>query len=123
MYYTPVGIFDWELLIIVQGQVAFASVLQLRQILYLIEFVEIALLALYFVWTLITVNQLERSKEKDETQKKIFEQLSYSDTLTMTYNRNKYNEETEKYQGMDHFQVGIAVFDLNGLKKINDEQR
>mgnify|MGYP004511852431 CR=1 FL=1 len=46
MYYTPVGIFDWELLIIVQEQVAFASVLQLRQILYLIEFVEIALLAL-----------------------------------------------------------------------------
>ncbi len=123
MYYTPVGIFDWELLIVVQEQVAFASVLQLRQILYLIEFVEIALLALYFVWTLITVNQLERSKEKVETQKKMFEQLSYSDTLTMTYNRNKYNEETEKYQGMDHFQVGIAVFDLNGLKKINDEQR
>lgn len=100
-----------------------AGLVSASQILYLIEFVEIALLALYFVWTLITVNQLERSKEKVETQKKIFEQLSYSDTLTMTYNRNKYNEETEKYQGMDHFQVGIAVFDLNGLKKINDEQR
>lgn len=122
MYYTPVGIFDWELLIVVQEQVAFASVLQLRQIIYLLEFVEIAFLAVYFVWTLITVDQLEKSKEKIEMQKKRFEQLSYSDTLTMTYNRNKYNEEIEKYQGMDHFQVGIALFDLNGLKKINDEQ-
>lgn len=122
MYYTPVGIFDWELLIVVQEQVAFASVLQLRQIIYLLEFVEVAFLAVYFVWTLITVDQLEKSKEKIEMQKKRFEQLSYSDTLTMTYNRNKYNEEIEKYQGMDHFQVGIALFDLNGLKKINDEQ-
>lgn len=122
MYYTPVGIFDWELLIVVQEQVAFASVLQLRQIIYLLEFVEVAFLAIYFVWTLITVDQLEKSKEKIEMQKKRFEQLSYSDTLTMTYNRNKYNEEIEKYQGMDHFQVGIALFDLNGLKKINDEQ-
>lgn len=103
MYYTPVGIFDWELLIVVQEQVAFASVLQLRQMLYLIEFVEAALLALYFVWILITVDQLEKRKETIETQNKIFEQLSYSDTLTMTYNRNKYNEEIEKYQGMDHF--------------------
>lgn len=122
MYYTPVGIFDWELLIVVQEQVAFASVLQLKQILYLIEFVEVALLAVYFVWTLITVNQLEKSKEKIEAQKKRFEQLSYSDTLTMIYNRNKYNEEIEKYESMDQFQVGIALFDLNGLKKINDEQ-
>lgn len=122
MYYTPAGIFDWELLIVVQEQVAFASVLQLKQILYLIEFTEAALLAVYFVWTLITVNQLEKSKEKIETQKKVFEQLSYSDTLTMTYNRNRYNEEIEKYQDMDCFQVGIALFDLNGLKRINDEQ-
>ena len=26
-------------------------------------------------------------------------------------NRNRYNEEIEKYQSMDQFQVGIAVFD------------
>ena len=40
----------------------------------------------------------------------------------MKDNRSRYNEEIEKYQSMDQFQVGIAVFDLNGLKKINDKQ-
>lgn len=40
-------------------------------------------MTLYFVWTLMTVDQLEKSKERIETQKKIFEQLSYSDTLTL----------------------------------------
>ena len=29
----------------------------------------------------------------------------------MKDNRNRYNEEIEKYQSMDQFQVGIAVFD------------
>ncbi len=42
--------------------------------------------------------------------------------VNMKDNRSRYNEEIEKYQSMDQFQVGIAVFDLNGLKKINDKQ-
>ena len=29
----------------------------------------------------------------------------------MKDNRNRYNEKIEKYQSMDQFQVGIAVFD------------
>lgn len=31
--------------------------------------------------------------------------------VNMKDNRNRYNEEIEKYQSMDQFQVGIAVFD------------
>ena len=31
--------------------------------------------------------------------------------VNMKDNRNRYNEEIEKYQSKDQFQVGIAVFD------------
>ena len=31
--------------------------------------------------------------------------------VNMKDNRSRYNEEIEKYQSMDQFQVGIAVFD------------
>ena len=45
----------------------------------------------------------------------------------MKDNRNRYNEEIEKYQSMDQFQVGIAVFDPGTteipFKKILTEQK
>jgi hypothetical protein len=98
MYFTPVGAFDWELLIIVQEQVAFASLIKLKTMLVPIGIIEAVLLLVYFIWTFITVNQLEKSKQVIEEKRKAFEILSYSDSLTMLYNRNKFNQVLEKYQ-------------------------
>ncbi len=58
-------------------------------------------------------------------EKQIFEQiaalkkLSYEDSLTGLYNRNKFNEilDIKQYGNF----LGVACFDLNGLKEINDK--
>ncbi len=122
MYYTPVGLFDWELLIVVQEQVAFASLMKLKSTLYITGIVEAILLLLYFIWTFITVNQLEKNKQEIEQKRHAFELLSYNDTLTMLYNRNKYNQVVEEYQKQCMENTGVAFLDLNGLKQVNDEQ-
>ncbi|MDD3242830.1 MAG: sensor domain-containing diguanylate cyclase [Eubacteriales bacterium] len=122
MYYTPVGIFDWELLIVVQEQVAFASLLKLESTLFTLAIVEAILLLLYFIWTFITVNQLEKNRQEIEEKRHAFEVLSYHDTLTALYNRNKYNETAEEYQKQGVVNMGVAFLDLNGLKQVNDEQ-
>lgn len=122
MYYTPVGVYNWELLIVVQEQVAFDSVLKLKNILLTLGITEALLFSLYFVWTIITVSQLEKSKQEVEEKKSAFEQLSYIDTLTNAYNRNKYNDMLERHENMGVNHFGIAFFDLNGLKQVNDEQ-
>ncbi len=122
MYYTPAGIFSWELLIVVQEQVAFESLLKLKNTFYSIGFVDAGLLLLYFIQTFFTVSQLEQSKKEIEEKRNAFESLSYNDTLTMLYNRNKYNEIIETYQKQSPENAGVAFFDLNGLKQINDKQ-
>lgn len=122
MYYTPVGIFDWELLIVVQEQDAFGSLLKLKQTLYIIGSIEALLLLLYFIWTFIAVNQLEKNQRELEEKRRAFELLSYNDTLTMLYNRNKYNQIVEEYQKKCMENIGVAFFDLNCLKHINDEE-
>ncbi len=121
MYYTPVGVFDWELLIVVQENIAFASLLKLKSTLYTLGVVESVLLLLYFIWTFITVNQLEKSKVEIEEKRYAFELLSYNDTLTMLYNRNKYNQTVEMYENQCMNNIGVAFFDLNGLKQVNDD--
>ncbi len=122
MYYTPVGVFDWELLIVVQEQVAFGSLLQLKSTLLVLGAVVAALLLLYFIWTFHMVSQLEKSKQALEEKRQEFEELSYSDTLTGLYNRNKYNQAEEEYQHRTAENMGAAFFDLNCLKQVNDEQ-
>ena len=45
--------------------------------------------------------------------------LSEMDSMTQTYNRNKYNQMIETvYPGVDS--VGVIFWDINGLKNIND---
>lgn len=122
MYYTPVGIFDWELLIVVQEQVAFASLVQLKNTLLLLGSVEAILLLLYFIWTFFMVNQLEKSTREIEEKRQAFELLSYNDTLTTLYNRNKYNQVLEEFNAKHAKKLGVAFFDLNCLKHVNDEQ-
>ena len=122
MYYTPAGIFNWELLIIVQEQVAFASLAQLKSTLLLLGTVDTVLLLVYFIWTFIMVNQLEKSTIEIEEKRKAFEQLSYNDTLTLLYNRNKYNQVLEEFKTARPHNIGVAFFDLNCFKHVNDEQ-
>ncbi len=48
--------------------------------------------------------------------------LSYKDVLTNLYNRNKYINVVESYAGFMAKRVGIIYMDLNGLKRINDQE-
>ena len=48
--------------------------------------------------------------------------MSYRDSLTGLYNRNKYIDVIEGSIGKRMFNTGIAYMDLNKLKKFNDEQ-
>lgn len=61
------------------------------------------------------INSMER-KEKQQQ----LEDLSYRDVLTGLYNRNKYINIVESYDGKNLHNVGVAYIDLNGLKKMND---
>ncbi len=45
--------------------------------------------------------------------------LSYYDTLTSFYNRNRYIEDMQRMTGKEG-SVGIVYLDVNGLKDIND---
>ena len=62
-------------------------------------------------------NSLEKRKEQE-----YLEYLSYRDMLTKLYNRNKYMEVLSAYKAQPPKRIGVAYIDLNGLKKINDEQ-
>lgn len=62
-------------------------------------------------------NSLDRKK-----QQAYLEKLSYRDMLTGLYNRNCYIERLEAYKQVQDQQIGAIYIDLNGLKKVNDEQ-
>lgn len=62
-------------------------------------------------------NSLDRKK-----QQAYLEKLSYCDMLTGLYNRNRYIERLEAYKQVQDQQIGAIYIDLNGLKKVNDEQ-
>lgn len=62
-------------------------------------------------------NSLDRKK-----QQAYLEKLSYRDMLTGLYNRNRYIERLEAYKQVQDQQIGAICIDLNGLKKVNDEQ-
>lgn len=47
--------------------------------------------------------------------------LSFEDALTKMYNRNKFNAVIDEYQKNKPKTLGIAYFDLNGLKVMNDK--
>ncbi len=50
----------------------------------------------------------------------MLEKLSFEDTLTEVFNRNKFNHDIENLKARKLDSVGIAYFDINGLKLIND---
>lgn len=65
----------------------------------------------------LVTNSLDRKK-----QQAYLEKLSYRDMLTGLYNRNRYIERLEAYKQVQDQQIGAIYIDLNGLKKVNDEQ-
>ncbi len=73
----------------------------------------------YFLLSSITYFLMDNlDKRRKQT---ILERLSFEDTLTKLYNRNKYNEVIDQCTITPPSSLGIAYFDLNGLKAMNDE--
>lgn len=65
----------------------------------------------------------ERVKAQQEqilAQTVILQRLSYEDGLTGLYNRNRFKELFTSEQDEPRAWLGVAYFDLNGLKRIND---
>lgn len=75
MYYMPLQMFDWELLVFVQEDVAFSNLIYLRKLLILAGIMEAVLLFIYFFWNLRQVRNLRKSKMET------LEQLDISNTL------------------------------------------
>ena len=63
------------------------------------------------------MNRLETRSRQEQLQ-----YLSYRDMLTNLYNRNCYIRLMEGYRGQKFENIGVVYIDLNGLKKVNDEQ-
>ena len=59
------------------------------------------------------------SIERRESHSKLH-RLSFEDSLTAVHNRNKFNHDIEEYHQKPVDDIGIAYFDINGLKDIND---
>lgn len=57
-------------------------------------------------------------RNEDEQQ---LSQLSYFDTLTTFYNRNRYMEDSASLSDYDG-SIGVVYLDVNGLKDINDQR-
>ena len=59
------------------------------------------------------------SIDRRESHAKL-ERLSFEDTLTGVFNRNKFNHDIEEFKVSRLSDVGVAYFDINGLKQVND---
>jgi diguanylate cyclase (GGDEF)-like protein len=75
MYYMPLNMFDWELQVFVQEDVAFAKQIYLRKLLIGAGILEAGLLFIYFFWNLRQVRNLRKSKMET------LEQLNISNTM------------------------------------------
>ena len=63
------------------------------------------------------LDSIERRERNVKLQK-----LSYEDTLTSVYNRNKFNSVVKEMHSKIEDDIGIAYFDINGLKTVNDNE-
>ncbi len=106
MYYTPAGIFDWQLLIVAQEDVVFAGRIEIQRILFAVGSFELIALFAFYIWNLYNIAKTIK--------------LSETDSLTRLYNRSKFNQIREKYLEQPPKTLGIVFFDINGLKRTND---
>ena len=66
--------------------------------------------------------QIAAQKAQIEKQTDVLRRLSYEDALTGLYNRNKFNQVLAANGTCTSRRLGVACFDLNGLKVVNDQQ-
>lgn len=55
-----------------------------------------------------------------KTAQEALTNMSYTDTLTRLHNRNKFNYVCDEFHRYPRTRVGVAFFDLDGLKHVND---
>lgn len=120
MYFTPVNIFDWQFMIFAPEDTIFEYLLQLRKYVLFIGMLVMILIILYFAWNLYTVRLLQQKVAELEEKEELLEQLSYKDALTSVHNRTKYTEVWKALEQKSLEKIGVAYFDLNGLKQVND---
>lgn len=63
---------------------------------------------------------IDEHKRKIEEQTKLLEKLSFEDSLTGLFNRNKFNLDMQDFEKRRLSRLGVAAIDLNGLKPVND---
>ena len=67
-----------------------------------------------------TTEELEEANRKLQEANQKLSELAVKDTLTGVGNKNAYFEKVKQLEAGDDRQYAVAVFDLNGLKTIND---
>ena len=63
---------------------------------------------------------IDEYKRKIEEQTKLLEKLSFEDSLTGLFNRNKFNHDMQRLEKDPPSRLGVAAIDINGLKQVND---
>ena len=64
---------------------------------------------------------IDEYKRKIKEQTEILKRLSFEDSLTGLFNRNKFNHAMQSSEMASLSQLGVASIDLNALKKVNDQ--
>lgn len=74
---------------------------------------------------IIIIGQLQEkwiktNQEKTRLEKKVLEEIAYTDSMTKLENRYAYEAEKKKLEKLGKIKIIIMVCDMNGLKQIND---
>lgn len=120
MHYTPLGIYNWQMMLFVQDDVIFKTFNYMKALLFITAGVEIAAMLIYFLWNLRALYVLEQRNAEIAMQREQLKQLSYRDLLTSMFNRNKYIETINRLSEPGLEKTGAIYVDMNGLKRIND---
>lgn len=120
LYYTPLGLFDWQLSIFAEGDVLFYELAHLQKVSIYAGAIEALILLFYFLWNMGMVRRLESTLKEVEEKQKELHFISYRDMLTGLYNRNRYIEVIDTERNIPDF--GVVYVDLNNLKVLNDSQ-
>ena len=66
--------------------------------------------------------QIAVQEQKISAQTEQLRRMTYRDSLTGLYNRNKYSQLPQQWKVKEGAGLGVVCFDLNGLKTTNDRQ-
>ncbi len=64
---------------------------------------------------------IDEYKRKIREQTETLKKLSFEDSLTGLFNRNKFNHTMQSFETESFACLGVVCIDLNGLKKVNDQ--